>query len=655
MGLALLIGFFLQDAEAVSEKAAAVAARACDFDPAVRAEAQKEAVQLVRKNEGLILKMGDSADAKIVLALAGKFAPDKLWAMSDARCRQVACDLLPPLDARIPDFMAMLRTGDVKTRVAAGRALGKFVDPAARGKIIPELGKMGTADPKLDVFDVLSMFVQSFYTPSLAANLGNYIGSAEIPICETAAAAIGSIPNFEPSGYFFDGASAALRRDALDLHLREMILRLALKGPTHMILPLLTLPDKSLRARVVDHVDANLDNPLLAKPLIDVAKQPATAKLDDGKDPSQPLSVWIEKWLTKLTGQEGGVKGAEEWSKRTYASLVDQMTDKAIKKGVEALKKEQKDDGMWDQSFPAYKIGATALAVYTLLKCDVAPDDKAVLKGLDVLLAKDPENTYAVSLMAMAMATAVEKIKEQKKASGLLNKIGPRLQKMADVLIASQNPCGGWSYAIQLNTGTGVKTPVGSADTFDFSNTQFAVLGLRAAANNGARVPRATWERALALYEKMNNAKDGGWPYIANTPQMTFGSTTTMTAAGGYGWLVCKTSINERLAIEELREEGPYRKAAEYLAKQWNWQNSNENFYYLYSLERMCMAGKMEKLVDRDWYADGSAWLLARQATGGTWLGSYGAEVDTCLALLFLKRAFIRTPYIETGGSKRSK
>ena len=35
--------------------------------------------------------------------------------------------------------------------------------------------------------------------------------------------------------------------------------------------------------------------------------------------------------------------------------------------------------------------------------------------------------------------------------------------------------------------------------------------------------------------------------------------------------------------------------------------------------------------------------------TSGLWSGQYGEDVDTCFALLFLKRAFIATPYIETG------
>jgi hypothetical protein len=34
-------------------------------------------------------------------------------------------------------------------------------------------------------------------------------------------------------------------------------------------------------------------------------------------------------------------------------------------------------------------------------------------------------------------------------------------------------------------------------------------------------------------------------------------------------------------------------------------------------------------------------------------MGGHGETVDTCLALLFLKRAFIATPYIESGDARK--
>ncbi|HLG42194.1 MAG TPA: hypothetical protein VI643_02430, partial [Planctomycetota bacterium] len=193
-----------------------------------------------------------------------------------------------------------------------------------------------------------------------------------------------------------------------------------------------------------------------------------------------------------------------------------------------------------------------------------------------------------------------------------------------------------------------------AAEPFDFSNTQFSVLGLRAAANAGANVPRTTWSRALELYEKLRIPKDGGWPYHGRTAsaQAEPVSSGTMTAASLYGWLICQSSLNPRAALEKLREDEAYKGAFGFLEKRWSVTGNGNAFYYLYSLERLCMAAKAAKVGAHDWYAEGAEWLLARQAVDGTWTGSYSTEVDTCLALLFLKRAFVSTPTIETEGAK---
>ena len=49
--------------------------------------------------------------------------------------------------------------------------------------------------------------------------------------------------------------------------------------------------------------------------------------------------------------------------------------DRAIERGVSALKKRQGEYGTWSHT---YKTGATALAGLTLLECDVPASDKAV-------------------------------------------------------------------------------------------------------------------------------------------------------------------------------------------------------------------------------------------------------------------------------------
>ena len=64
-----------------------------------------------------------------------------------------------------------------------------------------------------------------------------------------------------------------------------------------------------------------------------------------------------------------------------------------------------------------------------------------------------------------------------------------------------------------------------------------------------------------------------------------------------------------------------------------------KTYYFLWSLERVAVALDLDTLGGKDWYAWGSEILVANQAADGSWHGEYAATVDTCFALLFLKRA----------------
>ncbi len=67
------------------------------------------------------------------------------------------------------------------------------------------------------------------------------------------------------------------------------------------------------------------------------------------------------------------------------------------------------------------------------------------------------------------------------------------------------------------------------------------------------------------------------------------------------------------------------------------------NLYFLWSVERVAVLYSLPKLGTKDWYLWGAEILVANQDRDGHWQdgGYHGAAVpiDTCLALLFLKRA----------------
>jgi hypothetical protein len=65
-----------------------------------------------------------------------------------------------------------------------------------------------------------------------------------------------------------------------------------------------------------------------------------------------------------------------------------------------------------------------------------------------------------------------------------------------------------------------------------------------------------------------------------------------------------------------------------------------KGYYYLWSLERVCVLLGLETLGKKDWYNWGAEVLLKNQKLDGTWAGEYGGcGADTCFALLFLKKS----------------
>jgi hypothetical protein len=65
------------------------------------------------------------------------------------------------------------------------------------------------------------------------------------------------------------------------------------------------------------------------------------------------------------------------------------------------------------------------------------------------------------------------------------------------------------------------------------------------------------------------------------------------------------------------------------------------DLYFYWSLERVCVIYGVEKVGGVDWYEAGAHTLVARQGANGLWSvgGSFGAEVNTSFAVLFLLRS----------------
>jgi hypothetical protein len=63
------------------------------------------------------------------------------------------------------------------------------------------------------------------------------------------------------------------------------------------------------------------------------------------------------------------------------------------------------------------------------------------------------------------------------------------------------------------------------------------------------------------------------------------------------------------------------------------------DYYFLWSLERVAVVYGLRTIGGQDWYAWGSEVIVGHQRPDGSWGDSFAGPVDTCFALLFLKRA----------------
>jgi hypothetical protein len=360
------------------------------------------------------------------------------------------------------------------------------------------------------------------------------------------------------------------------------------------------------------------------------------------------------------------------------APKIDQARiDAAITRGVEWLKGTSR--------FGGGKHGTRELALLALVHAGVRPSDPVFAGLLQEMLEEELQTTYRVSLQAMVLEE-LDRVKYQK-----------RIWQCAQFLVDNQCDNGQWSYgqpttygepsipgSNDVATGTlfppgkvvifgdpepGQKPPVrqkvavkkrreGGRGHGDNSNSQYALLGLRACHDAGIVLPKDVVQKSAQGWRQSQSgddfAKGGmstgggptapprGWSYHGRGGaygSMTAGSVGALTICDyilGIDW---KKDENVNAGLSWLRDhftvsENPKR-------------NGAHHYYYLYGLERAGMLYGIEKLGRHEWYAEGAHYLVQNQRADGAW----GSPVDTCFAILFLRRA--TRPLVESRDSKK--
>jgi hypothetical protein len=202
----------------------------------------------------------------------------------------------------------------------------------------------------------------------------------------------------------------------------------------------------------------------------------------------------------------------------------------------------------------------------------------------------------------------------------------------------------------------------------DNSNTQFATIATWVGRRYG--LPSQPALLAIDQYFRGQQNADGGWGYMAGpssalAPSAMFvpgaGSRAAMTCAGLLGLAVghgaaldIKKLKNPKLESSDVSKDQQIKRGLQALStavgKPTGWSGegapkveipkaSGRAYYYLWSLERVCVAYNIETIDKKDWYHWGAEILLVSQHSDGSWRGEYAeCGADTAFALLFLKR-----------------
>jgi hypothetical protein len=186
--------------------------------------------------------------------------------------------------------------------------------------------------------------------------------------------------------------------------------------------------------------------------------------------------------------------------------------------------------------------------------------------------------------------------------------------------------------------------------TTDNSNTQFAILALWRAQQYGVPMKRSL-NLIVRRYQTSQNA-DGSWGYHyrfgGGADRIPHQWPNAMTCVGLIGLAVGHGLAQPKPAgqiVQDARIINGLISLSNSIGQPVEHRGRVDmfNLYFLWSLERVAVLYNLPTIGDKDWYRWGAQILVRNQMDEGFWAnGQYIGScppLDTCLALLFLKRA----------------
>ncbi|MHC5009340.1 MAG: hypothetical protein ACYTG6_00140, partial [Planctomycetota bacterium] len=364
----------------------------------------------------------------------------------------------------------------------------------------------------------------------------------------------------------------------------------------------------------------------------------------------------------------------------------------AIERGVERLRTLQAESGHWGNPEDRHAMGHTALPLLAVLKGGMDPTAETVQRAFAALRTMEMTSTYGVGCYLMAIqARYAPKVDTWDVDVGSLRRNQPDPEDIRARLSDEDEAAliAGVAYLVRAQAANGLwRYHVQEGDNprdHDLSNVQYALLGLRAAADSGIQVPTAVWREALRglftlqeaegpharlidfridgpyAFRRDERARVRGFRYRLALSDGPLGERTvhaheptgSMTTAGVSCVKICSEAL-----WRSRRFRGKDRKMATRAVRDglaWLQEHfsvtdnpgaaGKHHFYYLYGLERAGMLTARRWIGEHDWYKEGADVLLAHERERR----NFGGHVATSFAVLFLKRA-TRPPPQVTGG-----
>jgi hypothetical protein len=317
---------------------------------------------------------------------------------------------------------------------------------------------------------------------------------------------------------------------------------------------------------------------------------------------------------------------------------------------------------------------ADELLLWTYVHGGLAENDPEFQTLLKSMLTKPLERTYNVAFTAMVLEE-LDRVKYQ-----------GRIAQCAQFLLDNQCANGQWSYGEPSLFAEGLKVPPVPAKwkgvrkvtvarqrdgpaAGDNSNSQVAMLGLRACHDAGIVLPSSAVELAARWWRESQSRVSGvkapalapeGWCY-GKHDHKPYGS---MTVGGIASLVIC-----DYIQGKDVRKDREVANGMEWLAKNFSVtynpgpyeharmeENSQHSYhYYLYGLERAAILYGTEQIGSHFWFAKGMQVLIDGQRPDGSWASGGNPLHDTCFAILFLRKATRALVDVQTPGAGLKK